>query len=621
MRSLSDQEFLETEALLRQRLAQLAEHAPTAVWMPDEVPVVAIKRHRSNRRQLGAIAAATALLGAGGFTTYSFLAAGDDGGAATPEEAVTTFVSGIEHSDVLGMIDVTMPEEAGVLRDAVDSATSDANRLGLLGNDFDATGVKGVDTSVKDLKLETNYLEGGLATVTATSGTFNMSFDPQAFPFGSKVRALLDGGQQANSRSTSLGATNPPALLVTVQRHGRWYVSLEYTIAEYIRRSAGWEMPAPVTRSPIGFDSPEAATNAFYDRLAALDLRGALELAAPGEDAIPWLAQSWIADAEAAIARGRANGWTVAVSGLTYETIGSGSHRTLNPITFKVQGTVPAGFNKASGGYADPSLPTVVMTPDGSGFALVPPGVQVPATSAGISFTAFTAGFPQQGKNYNFTSTNPDGTITPLVFVPDTTGGPQPFTIERADGCTTYRGEGVKNAFELAGSPSMKPVDGGFQLCGQGAVGAISILLLSGGGAELPAVSVVESGGKWYVSPLGTVLASVTTSLHDAASGSSLFDTPLAPFFYGGLSRGSLALMTTGQPVESFAPACLTALTVANGVVTGVVADPPPQAVRACSTITSSSSSGGAVAPPSPAVQATTATTLSLAQAPLATTP
>ena len=137
MRSLSDQEFVETETLLRQRLAQLAEHAPTTVWMPDEVPVVAVKRRRRNRRQLGAIAAVTALVGAGSFTTYSFLAAGNDGGAATPEEAVTTFVSAIEHYDVLGMIDVTCREEVGVLRDAVDSTTSDAKRLDLLGDDFD----------------------------------------------------------------------------------------------------------------------------------------------------------------------------------------------------------------------------------------------------------------------------------------------------------------------------------------------------------------------------------------------------------------------------------------------------------------------------------------------------
>ncbi|MGZ4772520.1 MAG: hypothetical protein ACXV3B_07560 [Ilumatobacteraceae bacterium] len=568
MRSLSDQEFAETESLLRQRLAQLAEHAPTAVWMPDEVPVVAIKQRGRNRRQLGAIAAVTALLGAGGFTTYSFLAAGNDGGAATPEEAVTTFVSAIEHSDVLGMIDVTLPEEVGVLRAAVDSTTSDAKRLGLLGNDFDTTGVKGLDVSFNDLRLDTNYLEGGLASVTATSGTFHASFDPNAFPFGSKLRALLDQGQHASSHSSSLSTTNTPALLMTVQRAGRWYVSVEYTIAEYIRRSAGWEMPAPVTRSPVGFDSPEAAANAFYDRLAALNLPGVLEIFAPGEDAMAWLAQSWIDNAQEAIQHGRADGWAVAVSALTYETIGSGSHRTLNPVTFKLQGTVPATFAQASSTSSGPAVST---------------GDPMPPT-----------------------------------------GAPQPFTIERADGCTTYLGDGVKNVFGLGDSPLFKPVDGGFQLCGTGPVGAVSLLLISTGVAELPAVSVVESGGKWYVSPLGTALASVSTSLHDVDSGSSLFDSPLAPFLYGGLGRGYLESWVVGHSADSIDPTCLPALTVANGTVTGVVADPSPQAVRACASTVNNTvvSSGGAVeGPPSPVIQEATATSISPVQAPPATTP
>ena len=48
MRSLSDQEFVETEALLRQRLSQLADHAPTSVQMPDEISVVATHRRRRN---------------------------------------------------------------------------------------------------------------------------------------------------------------------------------------------------------------------------------------------------------------------------------------------------------------------------------------------------------------------------------------------------------------------------------------------------------------------------------------------------------------------------------------------------------------------------------------------
>jgi hypothetical protein len=483
MTTLSDQELAETGALLRQRLAQLADHAPTTVKLPGEVPVVAIPARRRGRRRLGAVAAVTALVGAGSFTTYSILASGGDGGAATPEEAVTTFVSAVEHEDVLGMIDVTLPEEVGVLRDAVTSATTDATRLDLLSDTFDPNGVKGVDISLDDLVLDTNYLEGGLAVVTATSGTLNVSFDPRAFPFGAKVRELIDANAPAQSALTDLSTVGAPASLMTVQRDGRWYVSVEYTLAEYIRQSTGLEMPGPVNRSPVGFDSPEAAANGFYDRLAALDLQGVLDTFAPGEDAPAWLAQSWLPAANAAIEHGRADGWAVGISGLTYETIGNGTRRTLNPVTFKVTGTVPAGIDQSGSG---------------------------------------------------------------------TTGdhGPLPFSVDHADGCSTYRGEGANTVFDLEASPQVKQVDGGFELCAPGLPGAWGLLLLTGGLADLPAVSVVEAGGKWYVSPLGTLLATVSTSLHDADYGSGLLDSVFAAFLFGattssGSSSSGVATVTS----------------------------------------------------------------------------
>jgi hypothetical protein len=139
-------------------------------------------------------------------------------------------------------------------------------------------------------------------------------------------------------------------------------------------------------------------------------------------------------------------------------------------------------------------------------------------------------------------------------------------------------------------------------------------------------VSVVQSGGKWYVSPLGTALATVTSSLHDVKAGSSLFDSVLAPYLYGGMNRTLLASMITGQPADAIPAACLPALTVENGNVTGVVADPPTDAIRACIADTtnfasesSTTTSGGTftVAPTEIAV----ATTMVPTEAPLTTSP
>ena len=146
-------------------------------------------------------------------------------------------------------------------------------------------------------------------------------------------------------------------------------------------------------------------------------------------------------DAKSAIERGQLDGWTVGISGLTYETTGTGDHLTLRPLTFKIEGTAPVAFVADASGIADPSLPTVVSAFDGSGYALVPPG-QVPATIDGLHFTdIFPAGDGDvEGGHFNFTSADTDGNITPLVFPSEPTTSPEPFTIERADGCTTATG-------------------------------------------------------------------------------------------------------------------------------------------------------------------------------------
>ncbi|MEY2583443.1 MAG: hypothetical protein QOE09_3292 [Ilumatobacteraceae bacterium] len=609
MTSLPDQELAQIEPLLRQRLGELAEHAPDAVRMPNEISVVATHQPARRGRRAGVIAAVTALIGAGGFTTYSFLGASDHGGAATPAEAVTAFVSAAEHEDVLGMIDVTLPEEVAVLRAAIDSVVADAKRIDVLDATFNTGGVQGLDISTDHLALDTNFYENGLASVRATGGTFGVSFDPEVFPFGQKLRSLLPGAQQPHSTSVQLGAGDPIAQLMTVERDGRWYVSVEYTVAEYVRLAFGWDVPGPVARAPIGFDSPEQAVTGFYDRLATLDVASAFDTFAPGEDAMAWLAQSWIADAQSAIDSGRTKGWSAQISGLTYKTIGTGDYLTLEPITFKVEGTAPADLNANSA--ANPTWPTVVTSTDGSRYALVPPG-QVPATITGLAFSDV---FPSTGEGqYNFTDAHPDGTITPLVFPAQPTDGPLTFSLERADGCTTYTGIARDFAGPLTFPWPAQPAPESLQRCGStSGFGVMGLLLLAGVPSEVPSVSVVQSGGKWYVSPLGTALASVATSLHDLDAGSSLIDSPLAAFIYGVPSRAFLESIAKGRGVEQIVADCLPALIVENGKVTGVVADPPPDAVRAClngsfsSSTSASSSSGVGVAPPLP-VKATSET-------------
>jgi hypothetical protein len=600
----STNEFAHTETLLRQRLAMLADHAPTTVRALDEVPVVAsFHAERPRRRRVGVVAAVTALIGAGGFTTYSFLGAGNSGGAASPEEAVTAFVSAAEHQDILGLIDVTAPEEVAVLRTSIDMAIADGKRTHVLAEAFDAKGVQGVDVGIDDLQLSTNLIDNSLATVTVTGGTLHASFDPATFPMGDAVRRLLNGDEKAGSVSATLGTTDTPVMLATVQRSGRWYVSLEYTAAEYMRDANHWDAPPQVGRTPVGADTPEGAVTAFYERLAAFDLQGAMDTFAPNENAIAWLAPMWLPAAQEGSDKAHAKGWSAEVSGLQYETIGSGDHVMLKPSAFTIDATVPGDYGDS---YVqdNPAWSTVVSSADGSEFALVPPG-QVPATVDGLTFSPE---YPQFDTPVNFTSAHPDGTITPLVFPTPSPDGPQPLTVVHADGCTTFTGTGAETMF---GGFTDSRVDGGFKRCGGGSDGLIPSVVY-GGFPELPLVAVVQSDGMWYVSPLGTALATVTSSLHGVKDGAGLFDSPLGVYFYG-TNRAFLEQTTKGRSVDAIDSACLPALTVVDGTVTGVIADPSVDAIRACSSEDLTAGTGVGpnkerAAPPLPA-PATAATT------------
>jgi hypothetical protein len=98
------------------------------------------------------------------------------------------------------------------------------------------------------------------------------------------------------------------------------------------------------------------------------------------------------------------------------------------------------------------------------------------------------------------------------------------------------------------------------------------------------------------------MLASTSSSLHNLDAASSLLDSPFAAFIYGAPNRAFLEAIAKGQDAGSVGPLCLPALTVDNGKVTGSVADPPPEAVRACMTgsFSSSSSSSGSAVEPAP---------------------
>ncbi|HEX4980453.1 MAG TPA: hypothetical protein VFV63_02095 [Ilumatobacteraceae bacterium] len=579
-----DQDDVEIETLLRRRLNELADHAPVAVRYPDEIVVSASTADVPNRRRRAAGIGATIAVIAGGvgISTLAFQGAGNPGGADSPEEAVQAFADALEREDVLGMIDVALPEELDALRAVVEDATSEVERIGILDESFALDAVAGIDVTIPGLTLRTEHLDADLAVVTATGGSFDVSFDPASFPLGSVIREVVGDDLVASRSSEALSGTDPGVMLATVARDGRWYVSLGFTVAEYARLAAGADFPPHTAIERVGHDSPEAAALALYERLAALDLEGAIAMMAPGEgDALVRYAPLFVPDATAAIEQARAEGLTLSISGVEFETSGSGDRPTLTPVSFVVEGTVPSTLD--SGLVADPTLPTIVYASDGR-YAVVPAGEQVPATIDEVELVTEFPGPTLANQTYEM----PDGTILPLEFATSEPEPPEPLRIERREGCTDLTGPGVASLFpQEIGAASTAgestAIDGGYRVCGDRELFAGSVFSVLFGSlvpVQLPGISLVESDGVWYVSPIGTLGASLVDLLRSVPDDANLIDTPLAPFLFGGMSRQWIDSSLAG--VNNIPPVCDAVLAFGADGVAAVVPDPPVGQIRAC---------------------------------------
>ena len=616
------------ELLLRQRLGQLADHAPTTVHSLDEIRVLhhswPRRRDRRHRRAAGIGATIAALAGAIGFTTIALSGAGS-AGAASPEDAVREFITATADEDILGMIDLIDPVEAPAVRTAIDEGRAEAVGANLIDEGFSLDGLDGLDLSFSDLDLVTESLGDGLAVVTAAAGSASWTFDPALFPLGQQLQEAFAGDLVLTTRTARLDELVSPSMLATVERDGRWFVSVSFTLAEYARQAADLALPA-TTLTAVGADTPEAAADEFFANLIALDLPGAFATAAPGEgDALLRYGPLLFSESADAIADYRASGFDLQLSGSGYSVAGEGARRTLSAETFTISGTVP---EPAVYGFYDPMLPTVVFSYDGSSVSVIEAGVPFPATTEGLEFdTAFD--FPEG--EWNQTSVDAAGNVMPLPALP-ASDGPDDITIRRSDGCTTWSGVGAQALFgpgrmvvgsggsvssteippsgdvDVSGSTAVE-VDastdqaGDDVAVGQAAevpgfeqlddrtwrsctpdVGAFGLLTLVGtaGLTALPSIEVVEIDGLWYVSPIGTLADVVLDLISSVRASGSLLDSQVA-WFVLGTDGASLEAMLVGAPVDQLTVECQALVESDATTVTGLrQGDLDLGTVRAC---------------------------------------
>ncbi len=245
----------------------------------------------------------------------------------SPGGVVLELFESLEREDLLGTAASVAPSEHDFVIEPLLDLVSEAERLGLVAG-LDRESVGGVDLDFSDLTYTTEELADDLVWVDL-NGFSRASVIPEELPIGPLLERYLpenwdeeiDRGPQATEIEDDFG-------LAVVKENGTWYVSLSHTIAEAARREAGVAFPTTqVFAEPAGADNPAAALEEAVRAVADLDLRGLVDVLAPGETAaFRRYAALFMDDWDNAIAEARA---AMDDSGFSYSiheiVVGSGS--------------------------------------------------------------------------------------------------------------------------------------------------------------------------------------------------------------------------------------------------------------------------------------------------------
>lgn len=281
----------------------------------DREPLTSELEEQPRARSRVGLVVATVVLLTAGVVSASYVAGG--GGSSSPEDAVSKLASAVSDEDLLGVLDALAPSERDILRDTVEDVTEELRRLDVLDDEVDLSAIDGVDIELRDLRMTTRTLGGGVALVTV-DGEVTYGVTPEQLPAG----GFIDDSLRPEDADPGSGAQPIEGLeLITIEDGGGWYVSLFYSVADAARRGAG--LPAPEFGNGVEADgerSPEAVVRSLIDAATSLDVERAVELIDPEEGRVLHdYAPLFLDDAKAAAAEAR-DGFEIDVHDLDTRT-------------------------------------------------------------------------------------------------------------------------------------------------------------------------------------------------------------------------------------------------------------------------------------------------------------
>jgi hypothetical protein len=216
-------------------------------------------------------------------------------GKPDPRAAVQALVDAVEVGDLLGAMNTLPPAEAKLFTDSAQAAVAEAQRMKLLAS-YDLSHISGGSMSFSNLQWgEPRQLSDTVSVVPLRGGTVTVRGSVPDIPFTQQMFNLLDRDGFAEGQATldiddyldrarHSGVTTIP--VVTVRIGNAWYPSLLYSAAELAREVtvSGGRLGSRI--EPAGAPSPEKAVELFVQQSARWDVRGAIALTDPQEDAV-----------------------------------------------------------------------------------------------------------------------------------------------------------------------------------------------------------------------------------------------------------------------------------------------------------------------------------------------
>ena len=268
-----------------------ASAEPTTIPLPDSAlvvsfdddsstakrPVAVDSGSRASRRRSGGWRAKAAVaVGAVAMTGVAVLLyrglTGSDAGADTPDQAVQQLLTAATHRDALAGIAVMNPAETTTLRDVFITTRDRGSDVGLIKSTDDP--FAGVSISVDGVRTSSSSLGDGIAKVTLQSGRAFWQVDDAKLAPDVRSAERTGSGVVDTADLVVRGTRNSrrdfiQPFVVTVRRDGRWYVSPEYTAAEYLRTIRG--LPLPQFDAAATRDGASSASDAVRALTSAVE--------------------------------------------------------------------------------------------------------------------------------------------------------------------------------------------------------------------------------------------------------------------------------------------------------------------------------------------------------------